>query len=85
MGIQELPGHTEVVMPIRITCRDKPLYRVQLIEYKGVNTPLPSDLMACYTDRKTPFRILCGSTGPLRGRSSAATLDVLSVLNQNWR
>jgi len=51
----------EVIMPIRISCRDKPLNRVQLIEYKGVNTPLTSDLKATYMDRKAHFRILCGS------------------------
>jgi hypothetical protein len=48
-------------MPIRISCRDKPLNRVQLLEYKEVNTLLVSDPKASYIDRKTHFRILCGS------------------------
>ncbi len=48
-------------MLIRITCRDKPLVKVQPIEYKGVNTPLAGDPKACYMDRKTQLRILCGS------------------------
>jgi len=48
-------------MLIRITCHDKPLAKVQSIEYKGANTHLASDPMACYVDRKTKIRILCGS------------------------
>jgi hypothetical protein len=48
-------------MPIRISCRDKPLNRVRLVEYTGVNTLLASDLKASYMDRKAHFRILCGS------------------------
>ncbi len=48
-------------MPIRISCRDKLLNRVQLIEYKEVNTPLTNDPKVSYMDKKTNFRILCGS------------------------
>jgi hypothetical protein len=48
-------------MPIRISCRDKPRNRVQLLEYKEVNTLLASDLKASYKDRKTKLRILYGS------------------------
>lgn len=48
-------------MPIRISCRDKSLNRVQLVEYKEVNTLLASDPKARYRDRKTKLRILCGS------------------------
>jgi len=48
-------------MPTRISCRDKPLNRVQLIEYKEVNTLLVSDPKASYMGRKTYFRSLCGS------------------------
>ena len=51
----------EVIMPISISCRDKSLNRVQLVEYKGVNTLLASNLKASYMDRKAHFRILCGS------------------------
>jgi len=51
----------EVIMPIRISCRDKSLNRVQLLEYKEVNTLLASNPKASYMDRKTHFRILCGS------------------------
>ena len=51
----------EVIMPIRISWRDKSMNRVQLFEYKEVSTLLASDPMACYTDRKTKLRILCGS------------------------
>ncbi len=48
-------------MSIRISCRDKSLNSVQLVEYKEVNTLLASDPKASYMDRKTNFRILCGS------------------------
>jgi hypothetical protein len=51
----------KVLMPIRISCRDKSLNRVQLVEYTGINTFLTSDPKASYTDRKTKLRILCGS------------------------
>ncbi len=51
----------EVIMPIRISYRDKSLNRVQLVEYKEVNTLLASDSKASYTDRKAKLRILCGS------------------------
>jgi hypothetical protein len=51
----------QVIMPIRISCRDKPLNGVQLIEFKEVNTPLASNLKASNMDRKAHFRILCGS------------------------
>jgi hypothetical protein len=61
MGIQELPGHKEIVIRIRIRCRDKTLNSVQLVEYKRVNMLLTSDLKACYMDSKTQLRILCGS------------------------
>jgi hypothetical protein len=60
-GIQELPGHKEVVMLIRIRCRDNPLVRAQLIQYKGDKTPMARDPKASYTDRKTQLRILYGS------------------------
>jgi hypothetical protein len=51
----------EVIMPIRISCRDKSLNRVQLVKYTGVNTFLASDLKATYMDRQAHFRILSGS------------------------
>lgn len=51
----------EVIMPIRLSCRDKLLNRVQLVEYTGVNTLLASNLKASYMGRKAHFRILCGS------------------------
>ncbi len=48
-------------MLIHITCRDKALNSVHLFDYKGFNTLLTSDPKACYMDRKTKCRILCGS------------------------
>jgi hypothetical protein len=48
-------------MPIRISCHDKLLNSVQLIESTGINTPPANNPKACYTDRKTKLRILCGS------------------------
>jgi hypothetical protein len=51
----------EVIMPIRISCHDKLLNSVQLIESTGINTPPANNPKACYTDRKTQLRILCGS------------------------
>ncbi len=48
-------------MSIRISCLDKPLNKVQLVEYKEVNTLPVSNPKASYMDRKTHFRSLCGS------------------------
>jgi len=51
-------GH---VMPIRIRCREKPLNRTEPTENKGIRAPPAAVSTACYTDRKTQSRILCGS------------------------
>jgi len=54
-------------MPIRISCRANLLNRAQLVKYKEVNTLLASDPKASYMDRKTHFRILCGSVYSMLG------------------
>ena len=46
---------------ILIRCPDKPLDRVQPIEYKSIDLHLEAVPAAGYTDRKTKRRILCGS------------------------
>jgi hypothetical protein len=56
-----LSQYREVIMPIRLSCRDKLRNRVQLVEYEEVNTLLASDPKASYMDRKTHFRSLYGS------------------------
>jgi hypothetical protein len=59
-GVRTLRQCKEDIMPNRISCYDKLLHRVQLLEYTGINTPLASDSKASYTGRKTQLRILCG-------------------------
>ena len=49
------------LMPIRIRCRDKPLDGTQVTEDGGVSAPMASAPKACYADRRTKPRILCGS------------------------
>jgi hypothetical protein len=49
------------IIRIRISCRDKSLHRLQLVEYKEINMFLASDRKACYADRETKLRILCVS------------------------
>lgn len=51
----------EVIMPIRIRRRDKPLDRAQPTEDKGISATLAAVPLACYAGRKTKPRILCGS------------------------
>jgi hypothetical protein len=52
---------TRIVVPVRIKRRDKPRDAVQPAADKGLSLPSPLGPMACYVDRKSEHRILCGS------------------------
>ncbi len=54
------PGR-EVVMPIRIRCRDRPGDGAQPTEDTRLSTPPADDPEPCYTSRKPKLRMLCGT------------------------
>jgi hypothetical protein len=51
----------EILMPIRIRCRDKLLDRAQPMEDKGISATPAGAPTACYMDGKPELRTLCGS------------------------
>jgi hypothetical protein len=51
----------ELIMPIRIRCRDKTLDRQNVIETKGLKTSSSAYPMAAYADRNPALRIFSRS------------------------
>jgi hypothetical protein len=51
----------EVIMQIRLRCRDKGAASIQRIDINLFMVIVRRDAMASYTDRKPNLRILCGS------------------------